>query len=149
MRKVLSLFIIIFAAGMVYGQSESVLQYDSGQPDQIWTFGLEGWFFTTRFTPPGNVLIAKARFYIADTTNGATYDFSIYRAGDNEPAGALVNKVPMRVKKLGWNEIDLSAFNIQTAEDFYLSIEYDFKAELAIGADTSDPIEGRSYDSDC
>jgi len=149
MRKVLSLFIIIFAAGMVYGQSESVLQYDSGQPDQIWTFGLEGWFFTTRFTPPGNVLIAKARFYIADTTNGATYDFSIYRAGDNEPAGALVNKVPMRVKKLGWNEIDLSAFNIQTAEDFYLSIEYDFKAELAIGADISDPIEGRSYDSDC
>lgn len=149
MRHVFYIMAAILAATALYGQSEILLHYDSGQADKSWTFGLDGWYFTTRFTPPEEVWLAKARFYIADTSNGGTFDFSIYRAGDNEPAGALVNKVPMRVQRLGWNEIDLTSFQIQTAKDFYLSIEYDFKSELAMGADTSEPIEGRSFDSDC
>ena len=149
MQSVIKLFLILFAASVLLAQEEIVLKYDSGQADKNYTFGLDGWFFTTRFTPPEQVLLAKARFYIADTSNGATFKFSIYQAGDGEPAGVLVDKVPMRVKRLGWNEIDLTTFNIITADDFYLSIEYDFQAEIAIGVDTAEPISGRSYDSDC
>jgi len=149
MRLFLYILLINLAVGTLYGQTETVLQYDSGQVDKTWTFGVDGWFFTTRFTPPGDVLVAKARFYIADTSNGATYDFSIYRAGDNEPAGAWLNKVPMRTKRLGWNEINLTDYDIHVTEDFYLSLEYNFNSELVIGADTSEPIAGRSFDSDC
>ncbi len=145
-RFLLILFAVTTAA---FAQSEIVLQYDSGYADKTWVFNTDGWFFTTRFTPPEEVRLARARFYIADTGNGATFDFSIYRAGDNEPAGAIVDKIPMRVKRLGWNEIDLTSFNVMTAEDFYLSIEYDFQSEIAIGADTAAPIAGRSFDSDC
>mgnify|MGYP006971759267 CR=1 FL=1 len=149
MRVTLTISLIVLLATSLFTQSEYVLQYDSGEPDKSWTFNLDGWFFTTRFTPPEPVKLVKARFYIADTSNGATYDFSIYRAGDNEPAGALVFKEHLRASSIGWNEIDISRFDVQTDEDFYLSIEYDFQSELTIGADTAEPIAGRSYDSDC
>ena len=149
MRFIFAAIVILMLAGALLGQSELVLQYDSGEPEKSWTFGLDGWFFTTRFTPPESVFLEKARFYIADTSNGATFHFSIYRAGEQEPAGMLVNKVPFRTKKLGWNEIDISEYGIQTDDDFYLSIEYDFDSEIAIGVDASEPIAGRSYDSDC
>ena len=130
-------------------QSEIVLQYDRGETDGMYTFGLDGWFFTTRFTPPSEVQLRKARFYIPDTSNGATYHLSIYHDTGGEPAGAIVDKVPMRVKKPGWNEIDLTSFNVVKDQDFYISIEYDFESELSIGVDRQEPISGRSYDSDC
>jgi len=70
MQSVIKLFLILFAASVLLAQEEIVLKYDSGQADKNYTFGLDGWFFTTRFTPPEQVLLAKARFYIADTSNG-------------------------------------------------------------------------------
>ena len=130
-------------------QNEVVLSYDRGETDGALTFGLDGWYFTTRFTPPSEAQLRKARFYIADTSNGATYHFSIYNDSDGFPANAIVDKAPMHVKRLGWNEIDLTSFNVVKDEDFYLSIEYDFESELSIGIDRLEPITGRSYDSDC
>ena len=149
MQSLAFLFSALFFSTVLFAQSEYLLQYDSGTSDKGWTFGLDGWFFTTRFTPPEPVKLVKARFYIADTSNGASYDFSIYRAGDGEPAGAYVYKEHNKVRKLGWNELDISEYDIHTNEDFYLSIEYDFQSELSLGADTSQPIAGRSFDSDC
>ena len=149
MRLLGTTILFLFFSVALCAQSELVLQYDSGVADKPWTFNLDGLFFTTRFTPPEPVKLVKARFYVADTSNGATYDFSIYGAGENEPGGARVFKENKRVRTIGWNEIDISQYDIQTDEDFYLSIEYDYNSELALGADTSAPIEGRSYDSDC
>jgi hypothetical protein len=149
MRVTITISVILLLTMSLFPQSEYVLKYDSGEPDKSWTFNLDGWFFTTRFTPIEPVKLAKARFYIADTINGATFNFSIYRAGENEPGGAFLFREPMRVQSIGWNEIDLLDYNFRTDEDFYLSIEYDYQAELSMGVDSSDPIDGRSFDSDC
>ena len=105
--RILKLILLLFvtAALSLPAQEQIILEYDRGETDGSLTFGLDGWYFTTRFTPPAEALLEKARFYIADTSNGATYHFSIYHDTDGFPAGAIlpVDKIPMRVKKLGWN----------------------------------------------
>ena len=145
--KINLLFTLLTAA--LFARDEFILQYDKGFTGETLTLNEDGWYFTTRFTPPANVLLAKARFYIADTSNGATFDFSIYQGGIAEPAEVLVDKVPMRAKKLGWNEIDLTSYHILRDYDFYLSIEFDGKSNLTIGADKQEPLALRSFDSDC
>ena len=144
--------LLLFSFGVtetVWPQGQRELKYDDGVANLTWTFGSNGRFFTTQFSPDSPVLLERARFYIADTTQGATFLFSIYLESNGEPGYPLVDQVPKRVDRLGWNEIDLSEYDIQVQEDFYLSIEYDLESELSIGAEDQEPIAKRSYDSDC
>ena len=150
--KTISITFFILTISLL-AQEQITLVYDRGETDGSLTFGLDGWYFTTRFTPPAEALVEKARFYIADTSNGATYHLSIYHDTDGFPAGAIspVDKLPMRVKRLGWNEIDLTSYNVVKDEDFYLSIEYDFESEISIGVDREEdrqrmPLPGELRD---
>lgn len=141
--------LILLLAGNGWPQGIQELKYDDGVANLTWTFGTHGRFFTTRFSLESSVLLEKARFFIVDTLGGATFNFAVYLDSNGEPGYPLVDQVPMRVERLGWNEIDLTEYELTLSEEFYLSIEYDLQSQLSIGAEDQDPLSRRSYDSDC
>ena len=148
-----TIFIVfILLLNVAAQESDSVLlKYDDGDPNLQLTFGGNyGTYFVTRFTPPSfPATLTKAQFYIPDTSKGASFNFSVRPDAFNEPGDPLFGPVPMRAKKIGWNEIDLSTYNLRVKGDFYLELAYDLVSKLTLGAENREPLSGRTYDTDC
>jgi len=151
----LVIFLGIFLSNNVLAQeSEPIeLYYDDGNPNIELTFGVNASsYLVTRFTPPeGKVQILTAVYFLADTANGVNFIFRILPDAFGEPwdGNELYGPVPITKGNIGWNELDLSDFNITVEGDFYLMLQYDGYSNLTFGAENRDPLSGRTYDTDC
>jgi hypothetical protein len=146
------LFIFMYLGNMFAQEGqETILAYDDGNPNLTLTFlDNGGTFYITRFTPEETpCLLTKLVFYTPDTSLGTTFFFTIYQGGYSEPGSAILSSVPLAAYTIGWNEIDISEFEIQVNRDFYYQLGYDTSSRFSIGAENRTPISNRTWDTDC
>ncbi len=127
------------------------LVYDDGIPNLKLTF-LEnaGTVFAVRFTPPsGTVQLLEVRYFVPDTSKGATFDLSVTGVASGEPGETLLGPLHLRAQTLGWNGIQLGDRALLLEGDFFVLLQYDGEAKLTIGAEDRPPLSGRTYDTDC
>ena len=152
MKYLQLLFLLVISATLLFGQTdgEEIIAYDDGLPNLTLTFLEDGTFFITRFTPSTlPSVLTKLIFYVPDTSKGATFLFSIYTDVGGEPGTAILSSMPMSALTLGWNEIDITEFDIQVNGDFYFQLGYDLTSKFSIGAEDKEPISRRTWDTDC
>jgi len=102
--------------------SQSVtIQYDDGEaPDTQIKLGVDGWFFTTRFTPPQTpVVLEEAQFYLSESNKADGFIFCIFDGSTEMPGMKLIDPVPIRAEQTGWNVIDLQSWNLSVDGDFF------------------------------
>jgi hypothetical protein len=152
----MKIILIVFLLALwvpLYGQSgeEEILAYDDGNPSLTLTFlGNGGTFYITRFSPPVlPSVLTKLVFYVPDTTEGKTFFFTIYPDVAGEPGTPVLASVPMAASTIGWNEIDISEYDIHVKGDFYFQLGYDLTSKFSIGAENREPISRRTWDTDC
>ncbi len=154
-KSSLEIYVLLFfvSLGTLFAQEgqKTILAYDDGNPNLTLTFlDNGGTFYITRFTPDDTPCqLTKLVFYTPDTSLGATFFFTIYQGGHNEPGSPILSSIPMSAYTIGWNEIDISEFNIIVDRDFYFQLSYDFSSRFSIGAENKEPISLRTWDTDC
>ena len=135
--------------GLAPGQV--VLAYDDGIPTLTLRF-LEnaGTVFAVRFTPPeGQVQLTEVRYFVPDTSEGATFTLRVTSESSGEPGATLLGPLSLRARQTGWNAVSLSEHELMLQGDFFVLLEYDGSSRLALGAENRAPLSNRTYDTDC
>ena len=146
--KLALIMVLLTAYWPAFAQIETEVAYDDGNPNHELQFTRDGVRFVTRFTPPApHTQITKARYFIADTSEGASFDLTVFRDVSDEPAVILYGPVHITVEQLAWNEWDLTTSLVYTDDDFYISLSYDGVSKPMIGAEDRSPT-GRAYETD-
>jgi hypothetical protein len=145
-------FVSIFYSS-VYSQSaqDFDLFYDDGTPTvQLKFLWNASTFFTTRFTPPSvPAKVVKVKYYIAAPQGNNEFDLMIFsETGQDMPSTVLLDRTPISGGTTGWNTIDISEYEIMVNGDFYIALVYN-GTPIVLGAETTPPLSGRTYDTDC
>ena len=121
---------------------ETELAYDdgTGSEDASWEAG-KG--FAVCFSPPaGQVKVVRARYYLYDPRPIEVHVWD-YAAHNN-----LITPFTANTTAEGWNDVDLSAYNIVVSGDFCLGFLHLEAYRPTLGSDFDPPIYGRSYEVD-
>jgi hypothetical protein len=120
--------------------SETELAYDDGtmETNTSWETG-KG--FAVRFTPPqGQVQLMRLRYFLQDPRR---IDVHVWDANRNN----VITVFRVFTSQDGWNQVDLSAYNITVSGDFYVGFFHLEDYRPVLGVDTSSP-DGRSFEVD-
>jgi len=120
--------------------AETELAYDDGQgeADASWEVG-KG--FAVCFTPPeGGHKLVRARYYLYDPR---PIEVHVWDADHND----LITPFTANTTQEGWNDVDLSAYNIAVSDDFCLGFLHLEAYRPTLGSDFDAP-DGRSYEVD-
>ena len=121
-----------------------VMQYfydDSG--DEWYTFESAGEMVAVRFTPLFVGTLKKARFYIAQLSFSPPDTFKVHIMDEN--LSDIITPFSQTTSSTGWFEVDLSVYNVNVREDFFIGVEWPNNYYPCIGEDESNPDE-RSFD---
>ncbi len=119
---------------------EQELAYDDGtmETTDSWETG-KG--FAVRFTPPvDQVQVMRARYYLQDPR---PVEVHVWDANHTD----LITPFTVAASQDGWNNVDLSAYNITVSGDFYVGFTHleDYRPTLGVDTAASD---GRSFEVD-
>ena len=119
--------------------SETELAYDDGamETNTSWEVG-KG--FAVRFTPPGQVQLMRARYYFLDPRPIQVHVWDASRTD-------LIAPFTANTSQDGWNDVDLSAYNITVSGDFYVGFLHLEDYRPTLGVDTTS-ADGRSFEVD-
>ena len=118
---------------------EQELAYDDGAMDTN-TSWETGKGFAVRFTPPGQVQLMRARYYLLDPRPIEVHVWDANRTDLITPFTANTNQD-------GWNDVDLSAYNITVSGDFYVGFLHLEDYRPTLGVDTTS-ADLRSFEVD-
>jgi hypothetical protein len=120
---------------------EQELAYDDGtmETTDSWEAG-KG--FAVRFTPPagGPVQLVRARYYLLDPR---PIEVHVWDANHTD----LVTPFTAATNQEGWNDVDLSAYNVTVTGDFYVGFFHLEDYRPTLGVDTTSG-DGRSFEVD-
>jgi len=118
---------------------ETEIAYDDGavETTDSWETG-KG--FAVRFSPTGQVKVVRARYYLQDPRPIAVH---FWDANRND----LIAPFTANTTQEGWNDVDLSPYNVTVSGDFYLGFFHLEDYRPTLGVDTSSP-DGRSFEVD-
>jgi len=92
--------------------TETELAYDDGTMDTN-TSWETGKGFAVRFTPPGQAQLVRARYYLLDPR---PIQVHVWDANHTD----LIAPFTANTNQDGWNDVDLSAYNLTVSDDFYV-----------------------------
>jgi hypothetical protein len=132
------------------GSMDVELIYDNNTPNlQINFKNTTANHIATRFTPPHfPASILKAKFYVADTSEGAFFQFSVLDNSGDRPSADIYGPEIIHINQIGWNEIDLSDQNLVLEDDFYFALWLHESFQPKFGAENRPPLSMRTYDAD-
>jgi hypothetical protein len=115
------------------------IAYDDGTMETTASWEM-GKGFAVRFTPTGQVQVIRARYYLQDPR---PIEVHVWDADHND----LITPFTATVTQDGWNDVDLSAYNITVSGDFYVGFTHleDYRPTLGVDTTSSD---GRSFEVD-
>ena len=120
--------------------SETELAYDDGTMDTN-TSGETGKGFAVRFTPPvGQVQLMRVRYYFLEPR-----PIEVHVLDENH--NDLIAPFTANTNQDGWNDVDLSVYNITVSGDSYLGFLHLEDYRLTLGIDTTS-ADGRSFEVD-
>ncbi len=120
---------------------ETELAHDdgTGSEDASWDVG-KG--FAVCFSPPaGQVKVVRARYYLYDLR---PIQVHVWDYAHND----LITPFTANTTQEGWNDVNLSAYNITVSGDFCLGFLHMEAYRPTLGSDFDPPIYGRSYEVD-
>jgi uncharacterized repeat protein (TIGR01451 family) len=119
--------------------SETELAYDDGttETNTSWEVG-KG--FAVRFTPPGQAQLLRARYYLLDPRPTQVH---VWDANRNN----LITPFTANTTQDGWNDVDLSIYNITVSGDFYVGFFHLENYRPTLGVDTTF-ADGHSFEVD-
>lgn len=121
--------------------AETELAYDDGTLDTTASYEI-GKGFATRFTPPsGSFRVVRARLFLQDPRPVQVH---VWDATHND----LITPFTANTTQEGWNDVDLSSYNIIVSGDFHLGFLHLEDWRPTLGVDTNSPADGRSYEVD-
>jgi ligand-binding sensor domain-containing protein len=119
---------------------ETELVYDDGATDTN-TSWETGKGFAVRFTPlAGQVQLMRARYYLLDPR---PIEVHVWDDSHND----LITPFTANTDQDGWNDVDLSAYNVTVSGDFYVGFLHLEGYRPALGVDTTS-ADGRSFEVD-
>ena len=95
--------------------------------------------FAVRFTPPaGQVQVTRARYYLQDPW---PIEVHVWNANHTD----LITPFTATASQDGWNDVDLSAYNVTVSGDVYMGFFHleDYRPTLGVAATSAD---GRSFE---
>jgi PKD repeat protein len=123
------------------------LIYDSGVStiEYHWLGAGEG--SAVRFTPPGlPAKVKEAKIFIGSIQNGNKHKLRVLADANGRPGNTILGPIEFSLSTTGWVRYDLSAANLTVNGDFYVMIEYDGTNRPSFGAESTAPLEKRSWD---
>jgi photosystem II stability/assembly factor-like uncharacterized protein len=129
------------------GGQTATLIYDDGSPTSGYYWQSLGDGSANRITPtlPNAKLVSMSIYFTAVNAGIASYTPIVLQDNGGSP-GANHATVPVKVALAipGWDDIDLSGYNITVNNDFYIGLLYDGVNRPAYGYDPVD--NGRAWD---
>jgi alpha-tubulin suppressor-like RCC1 family protein len=118
---------------------ETEIAYDDGviETTASWEIG-KG--FAVRFSPTGRVKVVGARYYLQDPRPIEVHVWGVIRQD-------MITPFTANTTQDGWNDVDLSIYNIAVSGDFYVGFFYLENYRPTLGVDTTYP-DGRSFEVD-
>jgi hypothetical protein len=104
------------------------------------TYKSAGDMVAVRFTPWFVGTLKKARFYIDRLYGNNTFKIHVMNANFSD----MITPFSMLPSSIGWFEVDLSTYNLNVREDFYIAMEW-LSYYPGLGEDESIP-DKRSFD---
>jgi len=121
---------------------ETELAHDDGTMDSTTSYEI-GKGYAVCFSPPGgSATLVRARYYLQDPRPIEVHVWSADAHAD------LITPFQADLTLDGWNDVDLSAYNLTVNGDFcvgFLHLE-DYRPTL--GVDTTAPVDDQSYEID-
>jgi hypothetical protein len=123
---------------------ETELAYDDGAMDSTASWEV-GKGYAACFTPPGGAaLILRARYYVQ--LPSSPIEVHIWDAATH--ADLLPAPFQGNPWQDGWNDIELSQFNLTVTSDFCVGFLYLADYQPTLGVDTTAPVDNQSYEID-
>jgi uncharacterized repeat protein (TIGR01451 family) len=118
---------------------ETELAYDDGDMDTNTSWEV-GKGFAVRFTPAGQAQLMRARYYLLDPRPIEVHVW-------DEDRTDLITPFTADTDQDGWNDVDLSSYNVTVSGDFYLGFIHleDYRPTLGIDTTSADD---RSFEVD-
>ncbi len=123
---------------------ETELAYDDGSMDSAASWEV-GKGYATCFTPPGGAArILRARYYVQ--LPSMPVEVHVWDAASH--ADLLPAPFQGNPWQDGWNDIDLSQFNLTVTSDFCVGFLHLTDYQPTLGVDTTAPVDNHSYEVD-
>lgn len=141
------MFSASFEGGGGGGGNIVTLQYDDGTPTSGYFWGTAGQASANRITPTiAGSKVMSMSMYITGT-NGTLARYKPILLGNlGGTPGVSLATIPFRTAASvpGWDEVDVSSFNVTVNGDFFVGMEYDGTNKPSYGYDPVD--NGRAWD---
>jgi hypothetical protein len=122
------------------GNAQTVQYMYDDSVKEYTTYQSAGDMVAVRFTPLFVGTLKKARFYIDRLYGDDTFNIHVMNANLSE----IITPFSVTPTSTGWFEVDLSTYNINMREDFYIAMEW-LTIHPDLGTDQSNP-DKRSFD---
>jgi len=118
---------------------EIEISYDDGTMNTTTSWEI-GKGFAVRFTPPGQVQLVRARYCLLGPRPIQVHVWDANRTD-------LIAPFTVNTNQAGWNNVDLSAYNITVSGDFYVGFLHLENYRPTLGVDTAS-ADDRSFEVD-
>ncbi len=117
-----------FAANLPIGNGPILLSYDNGTPDGGYAWGYAGWSSANKITPPvkGAQLMKMSIYFTGVQSGSPIYTPIVMRSNSGAPGADYVTLPSKTISNYpGWDETDLSSYNIFVDGDFFVGLKFD------------------------
>ena len=120
--------------------TETELAYDDGAMDTTDSWEVDKGFAVRFTSPAGQAQLMRARYYLQDPL---PIQVHVWDASHTD----LITPFTANTSQDGWNDVDLSAYNITVSGDFYVGFLHLENYRPTLGIDTTS-ADGRSFEVD-